>query len=93
MIGRHAFFDPCFSLCLFILKGRYFTVELIRKWNEISLVKRIILGLIVGAVLGAAVPSLSVLTMDTRCVTTLTANLTQVTHATDVSVRLLSSVV
>ena len=36
-------------------------MELIRKWNEISLVKRIILGLIVGAILGAVVPALSVI--------------------------------
>ncbi|MBP3485748.1 MAG: serine/threonine transporter SstT, partial [Oscillospiraceae bacterium] len=36
-------------------------LELIRKWNRISLVKRIILGLLVGAALGVAVPGLSVI--------------------------------
>ena len=48
---------------LIILKGRYVTVELIRKWNEISLVKRIVLGLIVGAILGAVIPSVTVIAM------------------------------
>ena len=61
MIGRHAFF--CVLFFVLNLKGRYFTVELIRKWNEISLVKRIVLGLIVGAVLGAVIPTASVIAM------------------------------
>ena len=38
-------------------------MELIRKWNEISLVKRIVLGLIVGAILGVVIPSVSVIAM------------------------------
>ncbi|WMI80139.1 serine/threonine transporter SstT [Anaerotignum sp. MB30-C6] len=35
--------------------------NLLQKWNDISLVKRIIAGLIIGAILGVAVPSLSVI--------------------------------
>lgn len=42
------------------MEGRII-LELIRKWNRISLVKRIILGLLVGAALGVAVPGLSVI--------------------------------
>ena len=36
-------------------------MELIRTWNKISLIKRIVIGLILGAVLGFAVPQFSVL--------------------------------
>ena len=36
-------------------------MELIKKWNEISLVKRIIAGLIVGIALGLAIPKLAVI--------------------------------
>ncbi|WP_313526032.1 serine/threonine transporter SstT [Anaerotignum sp.] len=35
--------------------------NLFQKWNDISLVKRILAGLIIGAILGVAVPSLSVI--------------------------------
>ena len=38
-------------------------MELIRKWNKISLVKRILMGLIVGAILGMAVPGVSVISI------------------------------
>ena len=38
-------------------------MELIRKWNKVSLVKRIIVGLVVGAILGVVVPSLSVISI------------------------------
>jgi len=44
------------------MEGRN-TLELIRKWNEISLVKRIIVGLIVGAILGVAVPGITVISI------------------------------
>lgn len=36
-------------------------MELIRKWNKISLVKRIVLGLIVGAILGVLIPGVTVI--------------------------------
>ena len=36
-------------------------MELIQKWNRISLIKRIILGLILGAILGMVIPSASVI--------------------------------
>ena len=39
------------------------TLELIRKWNKISLVKRIIVGLVVGAVLGVAIPTVTVISI------------------------------
>ena len=35
--------------------------DILVKWNNISLVKRIIGGMIIGAILGMAVPSLSVI--------------------------------
>ena len=38
-------------------------MELIRKWNKISLVKRIILGLIVGAILGVVIPGATVISI------------------------------
>lgn len=40
---------------------RKICVKLIKKWNQISLIKRIILGLIVGAVLGLLVPNFEVI--------------------------------
>ena len=36
-------------------------MELLRKWNQISLVKRIIVGLLLGAALGALLPQASVI--------------------------------
>ena len=36
-------------------------MELLHKWNHISLVKRIIVGLILGAALGALLPQASVI--------------------------------
>ena len=38
-------------------------MELIRKWNKISLVKRIVLGLIVGAILGVVIPGVTVISI------------------------------
>ncbi len=38
-------------------------MELIRKWNSISLVVRIIIGLIIGAVLGLVIPSVTVISV------------------------------
>ncbi len=35
--------------------------DILVKWNSISLVKRIIGGMVIGAILGMAVPSLSVI--------------------------------
>ena len=35
--------------------------QLIKKWNEISLVKRIICGLVIGIILGLTVPQASVI--------------------------------
>ena len=37
--------------------------ELFKKWNEISLIKRIVTGLVIGAILGVALPNLTVLTI------------------------------
>ena len=37
--------------------------ELLKKWNAISLVKRIICGLIIGSVLGFAVPGIPVISI------------------------------
>lgn len=37
--------------------------ELVRKWNEISLVKRIVCGLVVGILLGLAAPQATVLSV------------------------------
>ena len=37
--------------------------QLIKKWNEISLVKRIICGLIIGIILGLAVPQITVISL------------------------------
>lgn len=38
-------------------------MNLIKKWNSISLVKRILAGLVLGAILGVAIPSVSVITL------------------------------
>ena len=59
MIGKSAFFA---DKEIREMEGRN-TLELIRKWNKISLVKRILMGLIVGAVLGMAVPGVSVISI------------------------------
>ena len=37
--------------------------QLIKKWNEISLVKRIICGLILGIILGLAIPQITVISL------------------------------
>ena len=55
MIVGHAFFEREEKR---EMEGRN-TLELIRKWNKISLVKRILMGLVVGAVLGMVIPGVS----------------------------------
>lgn len=40
---------------------REIALKLVKKWNQISLVKRIIVGLVVGILLGIAIPSFSVI--------------------------------
>ena len=57
MIIGHAFFEREEKR---EMEGRN-TLELIRKWNKISLVKRILMGLVVGAILGVAIPGVSVI--------------------------------
>ena len=59
MIGRHAFFGVYEKREQWKEK----IMELIHKWNKISLVKRIILGLAIGAILGVVIPSVTVISI------------------------------
>ena len=63
MIGRHAFLGACTEKRESFFRKEEKTLELIHKWNKISLVKRIILGLIVGAILGMLIPSVKVISI------------------------------
>ena len=43
--------------------GVSFVKELFRKWNDISLIKRIVVGLVIGAILGVFFPNVEPLTL------------------------------
>ncbi|MEQ3362469.1 serine/threonine transporter SstT [Raoultibacter massiliensis] len=43
--------------------GVSFVKELFRKWNDISLIKRIVVGLVIGAILGVFFPNVELLTL------------------------------
>lgn len=43
--------------------GVSFVKELFRKWNDISLIKRIVVGLVIGAILGVLFPNVELLTL------------------------------
>ena len=47
----------------FICEGKDDMKELLKKWDSISLVKRILCGLVIGAVLGFAMPNISVISI------------------------------